>query len=236
KVLKDISFEIKKGDPITVIYQGKEQFFRVCGIYQDITYGGKTAKAAIDFDTKDIESYIVYLDVKDGINLNQKVAEMRTALPDSKITPSVEFVFQTLSGIVKNMSLVEAAATLISLLLNILITVMFLQLITAREHQAIAVKKAIGFSNKDIRLQLGVRILFVQLLAILSGTLLANTLGEAIFAGMLSFAGVAKIQLLAEPALAYLLCPAVELLVVIITVIIGTKVIRTYHIRDQIME
>ena len=224
------------GDPITVIYQGKEHILHVCGIYQDITYGGKTAKAAIDFDTKDIESYIVYLDVKDGINLNQKVAEMRTALPDSKITPSVEFVFQTLSGIVKNMSLVEAAAILISLLLNILITVMFLQLITAREHQAIAVKKAIGFSTKDIRLQLGIRILIVQLLAILSGTLLANTLGEAIFAGMLSFAGVAKIQLLAEPALAYLLCPAAELLVVIITVIIGTKVIRTYHIRDQIME
>lgn len=224
------------GDFITVIYQGKKHILRVCGIYQDITYGGKTAKAAIDFDSKDIESYIVYLDVKDGINLDKKIAEMRAALPDSKITPSDEFVFQTLSGVVKNMSMVEGAAILISLLLNLLITVMFLQLITAREHHAIAVKKAIGFSTQDIRLQLGIRILSVQLLAILSGTLLANTLGETIFAGMLSFVGVAKIKLLAEPVLAYLLCPAVELLVVLITIIIGTKVIRTYQIRDQIME
>ncbi|MDF2987218.1 MAG: transporter permease [Eubacterium sp.] len=226
----------KAGDSITVTYQGKELIFRICGIYQDITYGGKTAKAAIDFNIKDIEGYMIYLDVCDGINIDKKIAQMRTALPDSKITPVNEFVFQTLSGIVDNMSLVEGVAIVISLLLTILITIMFLQLITAREHSAIAIKKAIGFSTRDIRIQLGIRILFIQFLAIFAGTILANTLGEVIFAGMLSSVGVAKIKMLVEPVLAYLLCPAVQLLVVVITVIIGTKVIRTYHIRDQIME
>lgn len=143
---------------------------------------------------------------------------------------------QTLSGIVDNMSLVESAAVFISLLLIILITVMFLQLIIAREHNAIAIKKAIGFSTRDIRIQLGIRTLIIQLLAIVAGTILANTLGEVIFAGMLSSIGVAKIKLLTEPIWTYLFCPAAELLVVIITVIIGTKIIKTYHIRDQIME
>ncbi len=226
----------KTGDSITVTYQGKELIFRVCGIYQDITYGGKTAKAAIDFEITDIEGYMIYLDVWDGIDIDKKIAEMRTALPDSKITPVNEFVFQTLSGIVENMSLVEGSATVISLLLIILITIMFLQLITAREHSAIAIKKAIGFSTRDIRVQLGIRILMIQFLAILAGTILANTLGEVIFAGMLSSVGVAKIKMLVEPVRAYLLCPAVQLFAVIITVIIGTRMIRNYHIRDQIME
>lgn len=234
--LNAIDLGKKTGDFITVTYQGKARTFYVSGIYQDITYGGKTAKAAIDFRDKDIEGYIIYMNVCDGINIDKKITELRTALPDSKITPVNEFVFQTLSGIVENMSLVESAAIVISLLLSILITIMFLQLITAREHSAIAIKKAIGFSTLDIRIQLGIRILIIQFIAILAGTILANTLGEVIFAGMLSFAGVAKIQMLVEPAWAYLFCPAVQLFVVVITVMIGTKIIRTYNIRDQIME
>jgi len=224
------------GDSLTVIYQGEELLFTVCGIYQDITYGGKTAKAAIDFEEKDVEVYIIYLDVYDGAAIEEKTDELRSILTDSKITPVSEFVSQTLGGITDNMSLVEGAAIVISLLLIMLITVMILQLIIAREHSAIAIKKAIGFSNRDIRIQFGIRILMIQFVAIVVGTVLANFLGEVIFGWMLSFMGVSKITMLFEPVTAYLLSPAAQLLVVFITVIVGTKVVRNYHIRDQIIE
>lgn len=226
----------KVGDSITVIYQGKERVLTVCGIYQDITYGGKTAKAAIDFDSKDIEGYMIYLDLREGTNIENKVAQMRTILPNSKITPCNEFVFQTLSSVIANMKQVQGVAVAISLLLTILISVMFLQLMMAREHSAIAVKKAIGFSTRDIRIQLGIRLLVIQVIAIIAGTLLANNLGEVIFAGLLSSVGVAKIKLLVDPLWAYLICPAVQLGVVVMTVIMGTNPVRSYHIRDQIME
>lgn len=224
------------GDSLTVYYKGKELLFTVSGIYQDITYGGKTAKAAIDFDENDVEVYIIYLDVIDGISIEDKTNELRSILTDSKITPIREFVSQTLGGVTDNLSLVEGAAIVISLLLTILITVMILQLITAREHSAIAIKKAIGFSNKDIRIQFGVRILMIQVLAIVVGTILANTLGGVVFGWMLYSMGASKITMLVEPVKSYLLCPAAQLLVVFITVILGSKVVRNYHIRDQIME
>ena len=134
------------------------------------------------------------------------------------------------------MSLVERAATMISFLLIILITVMFLQLITAREHSAIAIKKAIGFTNRDIRIQLGIRILMIQFTAIIVGTVLSNTLGEAIFGFMLSSMGASKITMIVEPVTAYLLYPAAQLLIVLIAVIAGSKVVTSYHIRNQIME
>ena len=224
------------GDSITVNYQGKALSFTVCGIYQDITYGGKTAKAAIDFDEKDVEVYIIYLDVNEGVAITKKTEELRSILTDSKVTPIKEFISQTLGGIKDNLSMVEGAAILISLLLILLITVMFLQLITAREHSAIAIKKAIGFSNRDIRIQFGIRILIIQFVAIIVGTILANYLGEAIFGMMLSSMGASKITMLVEPVAAYLLCPTAQLLVVLLTVIVGTKVVRNYHIRNQIME
>lgn len=224
------------GESLKVIYQGEELSFNVSGIYQDITYGGKTAKAAIDFDEKDVEVYIIFLDVSDNVTIQDKTDELRNVLTDSKVIPVSEFVSQTLGGITDNMSLVENAAIVISLLLIMLITMMFLQLITARERSAIAIKKAIGFSNRDLRVQFGIRILMIQFVAIVVGTVLANFLGEAIFGWMLSSMGASKITMLVEPFTAYLLCPAAQLLVVFITVIVGTKVVRNYHIRNQIME
>jgi putative ABC transport system permease protein len=224
------------GDSLTVTYQGEELLFNVCGIYQDITYGGKTAKASIDFDDSDVEVYIIYLNVSDGVTIEEKTDNLRSILTGSKVTPVSEFVSQTLGGITDNMSLVEGAATSISLLLIVLITVMILQLITAREHSAIAIKKAIGFSTRDIRIQFGIRIIMIQFLAIVVGTVLANNLGEAIFGLMLSSMGASKITMLVEPVRAYLFWPAVQLIVVFVTVIIGTNVVKSYHIRDQIIE
>lgn len=229
-------FRKEVGDLVTVIYKEEELLFTVCGIYQDITYGGKTAKATIDFDENDVEGYNIYLDVRDGVMISEKTEALRSILTDSKITPISEFVSQTLGGISDSMSMVEGVAIGISLLLTILITVMFLQLLTAREHSAIAIKKAIGFSNKDIRIQFGIRILIIQSVAIIVGTVLAKFLGEVIFGWMLSSMGASKITMLVEPITAYLLCPAVQLLVVFVTVIVGTKVIKNYHIRDQIIE
>jgi len=72
--------------------------------------------------------------------------------------------------------------------------------------------------------------------AIVVGTVLANTLGESIFGLMLSSMGASKITMLVEPVTAYLISPMVQMFVVFITVIIGTKVVRNYHIRNQIME
>lgn len=226
----------KIGDEMKLVYNGKEHSFTVSGIYQDITYGGKTAKADIDFHENDVEVYIVYLDVEEGVSIDKKTAELREILQDSKVTPIREFVSQTLGGIAYNMKLVEGAAAAISSLLIILITVMILKLITAREHSAIAVKKAIGFSSQDIRIQLGIRILVIQFAAIIAGTLLANTLGETVFGLMLSSMGASKITMLVEPLWAYIICPAVQIAVVLISVVVGTKVVKNYHIRDQIME
>lgn len=226
----------KVGDSMTVNYQEKDLLFRISGIYQDITYGGKTGKAAIEFNENDVQVYIIYLDVVDGVNIQEKTNEIRNILTGSKITPISEFVSQTLGGIMDNMGMMEGVAIAIALLLIILITIMFLQLIIAREHSAIAIKKSIGFSDRDIRIQLGIRILMIQGAAIAIGTILANSLGETIFGLMLSSMGASKITMLVQPITAYLIFPFVQMVVVFITVMIATSAVKKYHIKNQIME
>ena len=228
--------EKKIGDVLTVEYGGETMNYTIAGIYQDITYGGKTAKAAIDYRNEDVEVYILYLSLAEGINIDTKTNELREALPNIKVTPVPSFITQTLGGIVNNLSQVAAAAMAIALMISTLITIMFLKLIMAREHSAIAVKKAIGFTNRDIRIQLAIRILVILCLGIIIGTVLANTLGEAIFSLMLSSMGASRMTLLIQPLKAYLICPLVQLLVVAIAVIGGTKAVKHYHIKEQIIE
>lgn len=224
------------GDSISAIYQNEEISFTVSGIYQDVTYGGKTAKANIDYEDDEVEVYIIYLNVREGVLIEEKTDELRSILQDSKVTPVSEFVSQTLGGINDYLKMVEIAAISISLMLIMLISVMILRLITAREHSAIAIKKAIGFSNRDIRIQFGIRIIMIEILAIVVGTLLANFLGEAILGMMFSSMGASKVTMIVEPVTAYLISPIAQIAVVFITVIMGTKVVETFHIRDQIME
>lgn len=74
----------------------------------------------------------------------------------------------------------------------------------------IAIKKAMGFTSYEIRIQMAARILMMQLMAIITGTILANTLGEVLFAGMLSAAGAARIQFYINPFKAYLRYPMMQ--------------------------
>ncbi|PKM58179.1 MAG: ABC transporter permease [Firmicutes bacterium HGW-Firmicutes-3] len=224
------------GDHLEVIYQDEVLVFTVSGIYQDITYGGKTAKTNFDFKENDVEAYNVFLDLREGVDIDEKTVELRSILEDSKITPIHAFIGQTLGGISDNMTLVESAAIVISLLLMIIITVMFLQLMIAREHSAIAIKKAMGFSNKDIRIQLGIRIVLVQLVGIVIGTVLARSLGEEIFGWLLSFMGASKITMLTLPISSYLFWSAVQITLVLVTVFGTTKTVHNYHIRNQVIE
>ncbi len=227
---------LQVGDKITVKQGENIEDFTLSGIYQDITYSGKTGKAPLSFEKDSLEGYVFYIKVKDGVSIEQKAGWLREIVTGSRVTPIDEFVKQTLGGIISNIGTVIIASTILSLALIILITTMFLQLITAREHSTIANKKAIGFTNTDIRIQLGIRIFIIQLIAILFGAVLTNTLGEGLFGLFLSSFGVVKIKLLINPLVVNYICPILELFVCVLTIMVATKVVKKYHIRDQIME
>lgn len=226
----------KVGDTIIARYNQEELVLKVSGIYQDVTYGGKTAKANIDFTDSEVEVYIIYLDINDNVSIENKVLELRNILKDSKVTPVSDFVAQTLGGIIDYLVLVEIGAYLISLMLIILITTLVIRLLATREHSEIAIKKAIGFSNNDIRIQYGIRVLIIQIMAILIGTLAANVSGESFMGIIFSTMGASSINMLVEPFSAYVILPLIQIIVVTLTVIIGTNVINNFHIREQIKE
>jgi putative ABC transport system permease protein len=64
----------KVGDEVVVMASGTEKTMKVCGIYQDITNGGKSAKAdtGLSLNEDSVLWYIVNVDVASGVDIRKK--------------------------------------------------------------------------------------------------------------------------------------------------------------------
>ena len=61
------------GDKVVLNVDGKDKTFRVCGIYSDLTNGGKTAKATFDTDLDNLLWCIITIRLADKVNVNNIV-------------------------------------------------------------------------------------------------------------------------------------------------------------------
>ncbi|TCL57530.1 putative ABC transport system permease protein [Kineothrix alysoides] len=213
-VMNADAFGKKIGEPLTVLVNGQEQNLTVCGIYQDTTNAGKTAKAILPHDPKNILWYVVYMNIKDGAGISAKGAEYASAFSDAKVNEVDEVVRQTMGNVIGQLKSASIFAVGIAVGIAVLITAMFFKMLTAKEAPQIAILRSVGFSMKDIQVQYVTRVMIVLLIGIVIGMLAAGTLGQSMAALMIP--GASSIKFVVGP-LTYLLCPASIISAVIIT-------------------
>ncbi|HDR6311295.1 TPA: FtsX-like permease family protein [Bacillus cereus] len=203
--------ELKKnvGDKIVLFVDGKEKALTISGTYQDVTNGGKTAKASFSYNSENILWYVVNVDMKPTVNLQEKVKEYKHNFSSAKITDTDDYLTQTLGETIKQLRLVTQVAILIAILISVLITAMFFKMLLAKDSSQILIMKNIGFSYKDIRIQYITRSIVIVLLGIVTGTLLAATFGEMLVSWFGSFMGAAHIKFVVNPIVSYVICPAI---------------------------
>lgn len=203
--------ELKKnvGDEIVLFVEGKEKAITISGIYQDVTNGGKTAKASFSYNSENILWYVVNVDMKPTVNLQEKVKKYKHNFSSAKITDTDDYLTQTLGETIKQLRLVTQVAILIAILISVLITAMFFKMLLAKDSSQILIMKSIGFSNKDIRIQYITRSIVIVLIGIVTGTLLAATFGEMLVSWLGSFMGAAHIKFVVNPIVSYVICPAI---------------------------
>lgn len=63
------------GDEVIVKVAGEQKTMKISGIYQDITNGGKTAKAdnSLGLNEDAVPWYIVNMDVAPGVDITEKM-------------------------------------------------------------------------------------------------------------------------------------------------------------------
>ena len=214
-VMNADAFGKKVGEQLTVLINGQNQQFTVCGIYQDTTNAGKTAKAIMSHDPENILWYIVYINIKDGADVSAKVTEYAAAFPEAKVNEVEEVVRQTMGNVIEQLTSAAVFAVGIAIGISMLITAMFFKMLTAKEASEISIMRSVGFSMKDIQVQYVARVMVVLLTGIVLGTLAAGTLGQSIAALLLP--GVSSIKFVVNPLAAYILCPVSIIAAVILT-------------------
>ncbi len=214
------------GDSLHLLAAGNETEMRISGIYQDVTNGGRTAKARIPYDPATVLWYVVALDVKPDVSIQGKMDQYAKLFYPAKITHLESYLSQTIGNTIRQLKLVTSLAIAISISISILITSLFLKMLIAKDSSQIAIMRSIGFSSKDIRSQVLVRTLLVSGLGMIFGTLAANTIGQGLLRMVGSMMGASKFHLVVDPVVAYLILPFLFMMIVGITTVMSTIPIR----------
>lgn len=220
------------GDNLSIFLKDKELILTVSGIYQDITYGGKTAKAMLPSSEDNILWHIVNLNLKPGVNVADKLKQYSINYYPAKITDMNNYTSQTLGSVISQLRLVIKLAVVISIAISSLITAMFFKMLIAKDTPQAAIMFSLGFSTKDIRIQYITRALLILIIGTVLGVIMANTLGQKTSGLLLS--GISNLQFVINPLIVYVLYPSVLILTVLTTIIVISRAINKIKIMSII--
>lgn len=226
----------KVGDPMTLVIEGKEKKLTVCGVYSDITNGGKTAKAVFSDNSADIMWCVVCAELSDKALTGTKTTEYKEMFDYAKTSDINEYIIQTFGSTISSIGKASCASIAIALVITVLVTLLFMKMLVTKDRYNIAVMKAFGFKSSNISKQYVSRSIFVLVIGITLATLLANTLGEVLAGAVISSFGAASFRFVVNPLSAYLICPLMMVCAVLAATILGTSGIGKIKISENIKE
>ena len=190
-----------------LMVDGEEKTLTVCGIYSDITNGGKTAKAIFNTRGDSVLWSIIPVRFQNGVNIEGKVAEYKNAFSFAKVADINEYMTQSFGGILQAVQKVSYAAIAAAAVLILLVTLLFMKMLLTKDRYSIVVLKSLGFKTREIRIQYLTRVFVVFAIGVFIGTMLANTLGELVGVGLIASFGASTFRFVVNPMFAYLFSP-----------------------------
>ena len=225
------------GDTVTLIIEGQEREMVVSGIYQDITNGGRTAKATLPYNPQTAIWYTINLDLASDANIEEKVLAYSQQFDPARVTDTASFVSQTVGNTVQQLKTVTVVTVVVGLGVSVLITSLFMMMLITKDSNQIAIMRSLGFSLKHIRTQYLTRALFLLAFGIVLGTLFSNTLGQQLVSVVMSLQGASRIRFVIDPLQAYVLYPLLLMFAVAVTTFLSTRTgIKETNIAEMIME
>lgn len=230
--------ELKKqvGDIVVLTEHGIETQLVVCGIYSDITNGGKTAKASFVDDSKEALWNTICVKLSQDVSVDKKVGEYGKSLGFAKISGINGYITQTFGPTIRSVGKAAAVGMVAALFMTLLITLLMIKMLLAKERYSIAVMKSVGYTSKDISAQYLSRFLLILTTGVILGTVLANTLGETLAGALIASFGAASFQFVIDPISAYLVTPLLLGGTVLLAAFFGSSGVKNIKISQHIKE
>ncbi len=223
------------GDHLLVLVGERELDLVVCGLYSDVTNGGKTAKAAFIDESKEVMWSVVNVSLFEKSLLEKKKTAFQQRFSYAKVSDIQDYLLQTYGTTLFALRKARFVAFGISLVITALISYLCMKMLLAKDGNAIALMKIVGYSSLDIRVQYLTRSVSIAIIGILLGTCIANTLGQGLMKQLIARYGVSSFHFVVDPLQSYVAAPLILVLVLVATTLFATcnagKVDIAEHIR-----
>ncbi len=226
----------KVGDTLPIIINQQRQDFKVCGIYPDVTNGGKTSKACFNAPEAETMWSVICMTFTNPKLTSVKEKTIQSTFDFAKVSNIKEYANKIFGSTINALLTASNIAMVVSVIITLLITALFIKMLIAKDRQAVALLKTLGFYTKDLKIQYITRSVVVVGLASIVGIVLASTLGEVVGGMLISSFGGAAFKLMAWPVMTYFICPLLLIGSVIIATWIATTELKEIKISESIKE
>ena len=186
----------------------------VCGIYSDITNGGKTAKACLgdETDKTPIMWSILYVSLKDENMVDDWISEYQSkhstfdgGIRATKISDYLQEMYgQTIQGIARASAITIALGGVILMVVILLL----MRLVIWRERNDSSLKKALGLTSSFIRLEYMKKAFLYILPGVVVGIFAGVIPGQKLAGLLLGSLGAKGFQFVIDPASTFIFVPA----------------------------
>lgn len=195
------------GDTLKLLVDGKPVAHTVCGIYSDITNGGKTAKAYALYDGGPAVWSVVYVSLEESAVKEGWMEEYRQKGVD--VTDIADYVKDTYGQTLEQLGLASKVATTLSVLVIFMVVMLFMRLIVEKNRGRVSLYKALGFTNMDIKRSYFLEGLLPVAVGIVLGLFWGNLFGESLCGMALKAFGADSFRFVVDLKQALVLIPAV---------------------------
>lgn len=164
------------GDTLQLMVEGKRVDYTVCGIYSDITNGGKTAKAYSVGDGSPTVWSVLYVSLSESADREAWMKQYGQMGAD--VTDLADYVKDTYGQTLGQLRLACGAAMAVAGLVIFVVVMLFMRLIVEKDRYTISLHKALGFTGSDIKKDYFGKGLFPVSAGIISGIVSGNLFGE----------------------------------------------------------
>ena len=217
-------------DTVDVTAGDKTYTLEISGIYQDVTSGGKTAKAVYDFPDEPSEKYTYHLELAKGVSADEFADSVQAKLGSGYSIRSMDgFIEQTLGGVTARLGQAVYMVIIIGFVITVFIVLLFMELRLARSMRGLAEKIAIGIPIKAICMQELYPMLFTGGAGVISGIVLTELIGEKVVSGLFSILGlgITKFSFSAMTVSCILVPLSLIAVITVINVVVCMKIRKT---------
>lgn len=179
------------GDLIEIVANQQTQSMIVCGIYQDVTSGGRTAKSICDFTSEASEKYSYQMKLSKENSNDSYAQTLQQELGSGYSIKSMDaFLEQVIGGVTKLFSKAVYGVIAIGIIITVFIIMLFMELRLARTMHALAEKIVMGIPMKAIYLQELYPMLIHGSSGIVVGIIFTELMGEKLVSALFSLFGL----------------------------------------------